>query len=379
MVAFLFLTGCGSSKNQFQKGNYDAAIEKAVKHLLKHPGDRDDIDILEKSYKLANEKDLEDIKFLRMEGKPENWEKILQRYQAIRHRQEMVRPVLATHPALHLEIRDYTRETIEAQHKAAEFFYAHARKLMQNGDKNSYRKAYEELLKVKDYWGDFENIDQMIAEARYYGTSRVLVIVQNNTPIKLSPKFLDDLLAIDPTKLNTDWVEYYTRDLDDSIQYDYQVTVNLDHIVVSPDIETEIDTMYKKEVEDGWQYVYDKNKQVMKDSLGRDIKVKKYKTLTCTLIKTLQRKDAHIDGNVEIYSLKPLKLLKKDPVTADSHWEWLSARAVGDVEILPPEEKQLLKRKKVLFPSDGEMIMRCTEGLREAIRQVLIRDRRYIY
>ncbi len=381
-VLLLFLISCGTPKNQFQKGNYDAAIEKAVKNLMRHPDNQDDIEILEKSYKLANEQDREDIKYLRMEGKPENWDKILQHYQALKHRQDVVRPVLplkAGNRTIDFERKDYDKEIIEAQHKAAEYFFAHAQKLMNNGDKNSYRKAYEEFLKVKQYWGDYENIDQLIALSQYYGTSRVLVMVQNNTTLRLSPKFTDDLLALDPHTLNKDWVEYYTRNLDDSIHYDYQITVNLDNIVVSPDLQTEIDTMYKKQVEDGWQYVLDKNGNVMKDSLGRDIKVKKYKTLSCTLIKTLQTKDAHIDGNVEIYSLDPLKLLKKDPIRADSHWEYLSARAIGDKEILPAHERQLLTRKKVIFPSDGDMIMRCSDGLKEAIRRLLIQDRRYIY
>jgi hypothetical protein len=381
-ITLLFLVSCGTPKNQFQKGNYDAAIEKAVKKLLKHPDNRDEIEILERSYKLANEQDLEDIKYLKMEGKPENWDKILRHYQALKHRQDVVRPVLPLrldNRTIDFERVDYDKEIIVAQHNAAEYFFAHAQKLMQNGDKSSYRKAYEEFVKVKRYWGDYENIDQLIALSRYYGTSRVLVIVQNNTAIKLSPQFKESLLALDPTKLNKDWVEYYTRHLDDSVKYDYQVTVNLDHIIVSPDIETEIDTMYKKKVEDGWQYVLDNNNNVMKDSLGNDIKVKKYKTLSCTLIKTIQRKDAHIDGNVEIYSLEPLKLLKKDPITADSHWQYLSARAIGDKEILPLEEKHLLQRKKVMPPSDGDMIMRCADGLREAIRRLLLHDRHYIY
>ncbi len=382
LLLFLFLVSCATSKNQFQKGNYDAAIEKAVNKLIKHPDSRDDAEILERSYKLANEQDLEEIKYLKMQGKPENWDKILQHYQALKHRQDVVRPVLPLKVdgrTINFERKDYDKEIIEAQHKAAGYFFAHGQKLMNNGDKNSYRKAYEEFLKVKQYWGDYENIDQLISLSRYYGTSRVLVMIQNNTALKLSPQFLDGLLAIDPQTLNKDWVEFYTRNLDDSIHYDYQITVNLDHIVVSPDLQTEIDTMYKKKVEDGWQYVLDKNNHVMKDSLGHEIKVKKYKTLSCSLIKTLQRKDAHIDGNVEIYSLDPLKLLKKDPITADSHWEYWSARAIGDREILPPQKKQLLARKKVIFPSDGDMIMRCSDGLREAIRRLLIRDRQYVY
>jgi len=382
LSVFIILSSCSTSKKQFQKGNYDAAIEKAVKNLKKDPQNKNETLILQKSYRLANEQDLDQIKFLRMEGKPENWDIILEHYLALKNRQAKVRPVLPLkldNRTINFDYVDYDAQIIEAKQKAAEYFFAHARKLLKNGDKNSYRKAYEEFLKVKRYWGDFENIDQLISLSRYYGMSRALIVIQNNTQLKLSPEFTNDLLAIDPTKLNTNWVEYYTRDLDDSVKYDYQIAINLNHIMVSPDLQREKDTMIRKKVENGWQYVLDQNGNVMKDSLGNDIKMKKYKTLTCTLIKTIQQKDVQIDGNVEIYSLRPLKLLKKDPIGANSHFEYFSARAVGDVEALSPEDKALLSHKKVPFPTDGEMILRCTQSLKEAIRQILLRDRRYIY
>ena len=38
-ILTIILSGCGSSKKQLQKGNYDAAIEKAVKQLRKDPND----------------------------------------------------------------------------------------------------------------------------------------------------------------------------------------------------------------------------------------------------------------------------------------------------------------------------------------------------
>ncbi len=381
-LLLMVLSSCGSSKKQFEKGNYDAAINKAVKKLVKNPNSTNDIQILEKSYKLANEQDLEQIKFLKLEGKPENRDRILNHYLAMKQRQSKIRPILPlklSNRTIHFDYVDYDSQIIEAQHKAAEYFFAHAQKLMGNGDKNSYRNAYTEFIKVKKYWGDYQNIDQLINTSRYYGISRVLIVIQNNTSLKLSSEFKDDLLAIDPSRLNTEWVEYYTRNLDDSVTYDYQVSVNLNNIMVSPDLQTEKDTMIKKRVENGWQYILDKNGNVLKDSLGNDIKVKKYKNLTCTLIKTIQQKNVQINGNTEIYSLQPLKLLKKDPMGANSHFHYLSARAVGDVNALPTGDRQLLSNKKVPFPSDGEMIMRCNESLKQAIRQVLLQDRRYIY
>ena len=80
IVSFIFiltiiLSGCGSSKKQLQKGNYDAAIEKAVKQLRKDPKDVQQIDILEQSYKVANEQDNEKIRILKMEGRPDNWDR----------------------------------------------------------------------------------------------------------------------------------------------------------------------------------------------------------------------------------------------------------------------------------------------------------------
>ena len=42
VIATLILAGCGSSKKQFQDGNYDAAIQKSVKKLLRNPDSEKD-------------------------------------------------------------------------------------------------------------------------------------------------------------------------------------------------------------------------------------------------------------------------------------------------------------------------------------------------
>ena len=38
-ILTIILAGCGSSKKQLEKGNYNAAIDKAVKQLRKDPND----------------------------------------------------------------------------------------------------------------------------------------------------------------------------------------------------------------------------------------------------------------------------------------------------------------------------------------------------
>jgi len=92
-ILAILMPGCGSSKKQLQKGNYDAAIEKAVKQLRKDPKDVKQIDILSQAYKVANEQDNERVRFLKMEGRPNNWDEIYIVYKALSDRQSLVRTV----------------------------------------------------------------------------------------------------------------------------------------------------------------------------------------------------------------------------------------------------------------------------------------------
>lgn len=381
LIAIIALSGCGSSKKQLQRGNYDAAIEKSVKKLMKDPDSEDDIIVLEKSYQIANEQNLERIRFLKMDGNPNSWEEILNNYLRLKNRQTQVRTVLPLklgNRTITYDYVDYDSEIIEAKHKAAEYFFAHGQKLLENNTKEAYRQAYYEFSKVKQYWGDYENIDQLLAETRYNGMSRVLVSVENKTHFKLSQEFEEDLLAINHQNLNSEWVEYHTRHLDENIEYDYLVYLNLKSIVVSPESIKDTDRIVKREVEDGFEYVLDQNGNVMKDTLGNDIRIKKFKTLTCTVIESLQQKAVRIDGDVEIFQMNPQNMLKKDPIGAETIFEHLSARAIGDLGALDAKTVALVDVEPFPFPHDFDMILQCSETLKLAIRDILMRNRRYI-
>ena len=76
----------------------------------------------------------------------------------------------------------------------------------------------------------------------------------------------------------------------------------------------------------------------MRDSLGNDIKLKKYKTLQCALVQTVQSKSCRIDGDVEVIQMNPNKVLKKDPIGAQSTFENISSRALGDIQALNAQQ-----------------------------------------
>jgi len=377
----VILSGCGSSKKHLERGNYDAAVATAVKQLRKDPDDAKQIATLERSFNIANDQDLERVRFLKMEGKPQNSDEIFMIYKRLSDRQALVRTVLplsAGGRSVDFPYVDYLPEMIAAKKKSADFYYAHGIELMKSGLKDSYRQAYAEFVRAKEYVGDYEGIDNKIQEARYLGISRVFVALQNTTPIKFPQEFEEDLLSVDLQALNSEWVEYYTINLDKDTQYDYFINVNVRNIMVSPDQTSQLDSVVKRDVEDGFNYQLDKKGNVMKDSLGNDIKTKKYKTLQCALVSTLQTKSCRIDGDIEIIQTNPNKLLKKEPMGAQSTFENISARALGDIGALNASQLARTKTQIVPFPSDIEMVLRCSESLKQAIRGSIQSNRRLI-
>jgi hypothetical protein len=381
-ILTIILSGCGSSKKQLEKGNYDAAIQKAVKNLRKDPRDVKQIDILTQAYKVSNDQDNERVRFLKMEGKPNNWDEIYLVYKSLNDRQSLVRtvtPLNSNGRSVDFPYVDYVPEMVNAKRKAADFYYGHGIELMKGGIKESYRQAFAEFLRAKEYVGDYEGIDNKIQEAKIQGMSRVYVSIRNTSILKFPKEFEEDLLALDLPRLNSEWVEYFTQNLNDNTQYDYFINVNVKNVAVSPDQSMQRDSVIKKDIEDGFSYVLDKKGNVMRDTLGNDIKQKKYKTVQCALVETIQTKACRIDGDIEVIQMNPNKALKKDPIGAQSTFENISSRALGDIQALNARQLERTKTSIVPFPTDIDMIMRCSESLKMAIRDAIQNDRRFIY
>ena len=79
-LILVVVAGCGSTKKLMQRENYDGVINKSVKKLIKNPNSEQDAIYLDKAYVLANDRDLERIKYLKMEGTPNTWDEIFQKY-----------------------------------------------------------------------------------------------------------------------------------------------------------------------------------------------------------------------------------------------------------------------------------------------------------
>ena len=381
-IVALLLAGCGGTTKKLQQGNYDAVIDRTTKKLIRK-ADAKDASEMDRAYRMANERDYERIKYLKMENNPDSYDEIFSRYNMLKERQRKVRtvtPLTVEGKSYSYEYVDYDAEMVSAKRKAADYFFENGKGLLENAlQKNDYRDAYFQLMKASEYsGGQFEGIDGMIYEARQKGISRVIVEVANQAPLKLPKQVEEDLLSFDTRGLGSEWVEYHFKHVDDKAEYDYAVLVKLLSIMVSPDEVKDTDEIFTKRISDGFDYVLDANGNVMKDTAGNDIKLQKFKDITCTLIETQQFKSVEIRGEVEIIGTEPERLIQKEPFGASNKFEHSSARYAGDPAALTEEAVKKTQQEKVPFPTDVDMVMMCTETIKPAIRNAIYANRQMI-
>ncbi len=380
LLAIILLWSCSGPKKYLKRGQYDMATRKAVQKIRKNPTKVKYIDVLVEAYPKANTIDLDKIKFLRKEGRPDVWDEIFTRYSMLKNRQDMVKTVYPLqHPykTINFKFIDYDNEVIEAKKRAAEYFYVHGKKLLNENNKFKARDAFYEFNKVKQYYNDYRDVDDLIIKARQQGMSHALVKVQNKSHIKLPTNFKTELIKHDYSRINTKWVEYDYMQRN-GISYDYYIVLNVKRIDISPEGVKEEHITESKEVDDGFEYVLDNNGNVMKDSLGNDIKIPKTKTITCLVVKTFLHKAAHIDASVDYIDNTSNKIIKSIPVAADNFFDHAFAVANGDFAALSEESKKMVGIKPLPFPTDFDMIYAAGDILKKLTYDAIYNNKRIL-
>jgi hypothetical protein len=372
VLSFAFLTSCNPAKNAYKKGNYHLATIKAVEKLRKKPGDEKTIVILKQSYENVRRQDLERIKYLRTENKPDSWNEIFQLFIRLKDRQSLVStitPLSYSEGMLTFEYVDYDEEIVKAKEKAAEYFFKRGNDFLSKGNRFDARLAYADFQKVKSYYWDYRGVDELINKARQEGMSYANIQVFDQTIYKLPKSFKDNLIPEDLTPIKSDWID--VRKTDNTSGMNYQIEVVLKNIFLSPINENEKVSVVTKEIEDGWEYVLDASGNVMKDSIGNDIKIKKYKTVTCTVKEFLQKRDVAVDGYITYRDLNSNSIIKQVPIGAKHLFQNVYASANGDINILDKATKAMLENKPVPFPSDMDMIFMAGDVLKESVKGAL--------
>lgn len=380
IIVLLLLNGCGNSSLRYlQKGLYDKSIEKAVKKLLKNPENTHEIEILLQAYNTANQKDKSEIEQLKYSGQPDIWYKIYTLFNNLNSRQEKVgtisKNVLNKISYQHI---NYNSDIAESKKKAAEYFYAHAKLLLLKNNKYDARIAYEELNNVQSIYQNFRDVNELINQAYEAGCTYVLFQFEKNTSHYVTNFWKNDFSGRNLSELNRKWVTFHDNP-DNRYFYNYLVIARLKYVDITPESINRYFYDESKRVTDGWEYMLDKNGNVMKDSLGNDIKIARYKTISCKVTETVQYKSCRLQGELIFINNNENKTIKKTGLNSEWIFQNSYITVFGDLSALSTKTQEKLGNSYIVFPSENEMIFNAGIGFNNSIKETINRNMNIFY
>jgi len=382
LVLTLMLSACNRAYKMVERGQYDGALALELKRLAgKKNKNPKHVAYAEEAFRKATQRDMDAINDLKNEDNPENWEAILRIAEDINRRQEIVEPLL---PIYDKKGRKAAFRFVkvapiiaEAKESTVEYFYTHAKKLLaeaKRGDKTAARDAFYELEKIDRHYRNYKDKNRLKDEAIDLGKTRMIFKMVNDAQVVIPAPFEREILRIGLADLNSLWNEVSLIE-DAEINYDYSVVMSVSNIDVSPESIHERQYIDEKEVFDGWDYVLDGNGNVMKDTLGNDIKIERTRWIRADVFESLQKKYARVGGRLEYFDNQRNELVRTDQMEVNTVFEHFASTFSGDRRALSNKSLRCIDNRPIPFPRDEEMLLDAANELKPIIKSKIRQSR----
>jgi hypothetical protein len=383
LVLLCSCSGVKRTQEALNTGNYDRAIQRAIDNIAENKnkkGNQPFIAMLEEAYKKNTERELQHIKFLKKDGNPANFEEIYTTYSRLRSIQQQIRPLLPLelfdeNRTAQFTFKDYDNNLLAAKDKLSVYLYDNAVSLLENAVyKADYRKAYQDLKYLEELNPNFKDAVQKMDIAYRKGIDYVMVEMNNSTDKVIPVRLEEELLNLNTFGLNDLWTEYHTNKITDQ-EYDYVMEVAFQDINISPEQINERQIIKEKQIKNGFKYARDQNGNVVKDSLGNEIKIDNFKTVKADFYQFTQFKSAQVTGVVSFTDLRKQQQINQYPLASEFVFEHVYANYDGDKRALDNDLISLLQLARVPFPSNEQMVYDAGEDLKNNLKNILQRQR----
>lgn len=385
-AVLIFLTiSCSSIKSTqeaISNGNYDVAINTAVKNLKRNKTKKRNqpyILLLEDAFEKATANDLGRITFLKKDNNPENIETIFSLYEQLKRRQEVLKPLLPLYSVklnrdASFQFTNYDDEIIANKNQLSDYLYSKVTKLFNRNNKFDYRTVYHDLAYIEKINPNFKDVRNLMNLARERGLDFVIVSMKNQTQKVIPKRLEDDLLNFNTYGLNDLWTVYHGIK-DRNVQYDFGLELNLRGIEVSPEQVREKEIIKEKEVKDGFTYLLDADGNQILDNEGNKIEVDKMVSVRCELHQITQFKSAKVIGEVKYIDLNTKQKIQTYPISSAYAFQHVYANFKGDKRALETSFIDLIKLRVVPFPTNEQMIYDAGQDLKQQLKRIITRNK----
>lgn len=378
----VFIVACsGVKKTQeaLNSGNYVAAMNKAIKNLAENKtkkGNQQYILLLEDAFAKNTQREQAEISFLQNDGNPANLEAIYNKYLHLKEIQQRIRPLMPL--TIYDQGRDarfsfvnYDSKILNTKDDLSEHLYNNALNLLSDArTKADYRAAYDDLRYLQEINPGYKATVAKMDEAYNKGLEFVRVEIANQTEQIIPERLEKELLDFNAFGIDNFWLQYHTNPLSD-VTYDYAMNLDFMEINVSPERVNETQIIKERQIKDGWEYLLDRNGDVVKDSLGNKIKVDKMRTVTCKFFQFTQSKSAQIGAKVSFTDLRNGQEINAYPLSSQFIFEHIFANFQGDKRALEDDLLVYLNAREVPFPSNEQMVYDAGEDLKARLKGIV--------
>ncbi len=378
-VLVLVLVSCSAKKQMesaISHGNYDQAINEALQKLENNKDKKrkqDYIVMLEDAYYKVLAEDFQTISHLKKDRNPEHYKTIYTIYVDLEARQNAIKRVLPLKingKTLHIEFNDYSSEIVDYRYKTSDYLIGEGITFLDSEDKYNARKAYNIFRYIERINPNFEETRSLMTEAHQKGIDFVNVSIVNETQQFIPQQLEAELVDFNTYGLDQFWNVYHSN-TDDTVDYDFAMQLQLKYINISPERINERQQLREREIVDGWTYQLDRVGNVMKDSLGNDIKIDKIINVRARFVEVIQTKSAQVTANVVYTDLKQNQVIDAFAIDSSFVFENVFGRFRGDKRALNKTDRNLLRQRQLQFPTNAQMVLDTGDDLKLKLKAII--------
>ena len=354
LVLILSVAACKSSKKQFKKGNYEAAVLLAVKKLRSKPDHSNSKVVLKEAYKAAQGSAIASIELKKSSNDEFKWDAIIDQYRRLN---VLYTELLRCSSCLNeVSPKSYQLALNKALDAGAEVHFKYGKKLLVTKEKSNARLAYLQFKKTLEYKSNYTGAENLLNESIVIGRE---IIALSSLPVasgdlELSSQFFVQQMVQSLNRAGYFFASFYSlNELNDNkLKYDQLVDIKFDGYSIGQ-------TYVKEKVEnlarDSVQVT------TIKDSLG--IKQPVYGSVEAEL--HLFYKSIESYGLLDLKIINPTtdQIVYQNKFPGSAVWEYQWGFYQGDKRALTKGELQLCQLKEQLPPVPQELFIAFTEPI----------------
>ena len=369
--------GCSPIKkinNNVVSGEFDKAINKTISELKKIKNKKKKIQyelILKDIYNRAVVNSKDKISRFKKDGNPEFFDDIYFEYDKLIKRQNKLKNLSSERLIFNFE--NYDSELINFRYKTSDYFLKISNSFISNNNKFDYRKAYNYLTVIESINPNYLDTRSLIKLCLVKGKDYILLNVLNESKSVLFEDLEKDILNIKGYDLNSTWKSFFTKNDSFEGTYDFYIDLAFKSFIISPERLVQKEGFSEKNIVDGLTYKLDDEGNVMKDSLGNDIKVDKLIKISVKSIESIQSKSAKVLAEIRFIDKKK-NIIEKFPLESEFWFRNRFLEYDGDKRVLTKEQVKLSKNRFMPFPPDEVLIFNNSENIKRKMKRIIYKS-----